>query len=172
MADNQDILIFHQSPTVEFAANYFRNVPVILQYHNQPLIEVVQQQPAGFTTQFTLFNKDGVYLAKVVGSRLLATNYGKKARISLEFPNLMTVCKLGNQVLFEVTRKEAAALKTEAELFTPDGRFLKARGATKNWLLAQEPLKIGGMVMTGNTISGCRIGVRVSKDGSVGIGCS
>jgi hypothetical protein len=84
----------------------------------------------------------------------------------------MTVCRLDTQVLFEITRKEAAALKTEAELFTPDGRFLKARGATKDWLLVKEALRIGGVVMMGNTFSGCRIGVRVGKDGSVAIGCS
>lgn len=126
---NPDNLIFHQSPTVEFATNYFHNVPVILQYDDQPLIEVVQDQSAGFTTQFSIFNKDGVYLAKVVGSRLFATDDGKKAGLSLTHPNRMTVCKVGDQVLFEITRKKAAALKTEAELFTPDGRFLRARGA-------------------------------------------
>jgi len=172
MLDNPDNLIFHLSPTVEFATNYFRNVPIILQYDDQPLIEVIQQQQAGFTTQFRIYNKDGIYLAKVVGSRLFPTEDGQKAGISLTYPDRMTVCKLGSQVLFEITRKEAAALKTEAELFTPDGRFLKARGSTKDWLLAKEPLRIGGIVMMGNTFSDCRIGVRVGRDGSVGLGCS
>jgi hypothetical protein len=82
MPDNPDNLIFHELPTVEFATNYFHKVPVILQYDDQPLIEVVQHQQAGFTTQFSIYDKDGIYLAKVVGSNLHATKDGKKAGLS------------------------------------------------------------------------------------------
>ena len=74
-------LIFSESPTVEYATNTFKNVPVILQYDETPLIEVVQEQDAGFTSQFRICNKDGVYIAKARGSRLFLTEDGKKMNL-------------------------------------------------------------------------------------------
>ena len=118
-------LIFHNHPTVELATNTFVRVPVILQYDELPLIEIVQTQSAGFTTKIPIYHPDGTYLAKVVGSHLFPTPEGEQAGLRLEHPDRMTVCKLGEKVLFEIRRKDAAALRTQAELYTPDGRFVK-----------------------------------------------
>ena len=60
--------LFHNHPTVELATNTFVRVPVILQYDELPLIEIVQTQSAGFTTKIPIYHPDGTYLAKVVGS--------------------------------------------------------------------------------------------------------
>ena len=119
-------LIFQQSPSVEYGGNYFLNVPIILQYDDTPLLEVIKIQQAGYTTQFRIYNRDGIYIAKVEGSRLHLTKNGNKSNIKLRHPDHMTVCELDGKTLFEIRRKDAAALKTEAELFTPDGCFLKS----------------------------------------------
>ena len=119
-------LTFSQSPTIHYAGNVFINVPIILQYDKTPLIEVFQEITAGFTSQFCIYNKDGVYIAKVTGSRLDRTPEGKTANIKLRHPDLMTVCELDGKTLFEIRREGPAALHTKAELFAPDGRFIKA----------------------------------------------
>jgi hypothetical protein len=169
-----DKLIFTSSPTMSLATNIFINVPTILQFEDTPLISVIRVQPAGFTTEIPIFHSDGTYLAKAVGSRLVLTQNGKKAGLSLSYPKKMTVCKLGNRVLFEITRQEAASLKTRAELFTPDGYFIKLTDSPKPELFdaAQNSLTIGGVTMIGNTIVNCRIGIWIKKDGSISIGCS
>src|SRR5262245_42756548 len=122
-----DDLIFSKSPDVHFASNIFRNVPVILQYKDTPLIEVVREQIAGFTSQFRIYGPDGAYWAKVKGSRMFRTDDGKKAGVQIVSGDKVTACIYGKQTLFELRRLEAAALKTEAELFTYDGRFLRCR---------------------------------------------
>ena len=92
----------------------------------------------------------------------------------MSYPNKMTVCKLGNRVLFEIIREEAAALKTRAELFTPDGYFVKITDSPNPELFDADSnaLKIKGIFMSGNTFVNCRIGIWIRKDGSVAIGCS
>lgn len=167
-----DKLIFTQSPAVTIATNTFINVPIILQYEDTPLISIVQAQPAGHTTQIPIYHSDGTYLAKVVGSRLFPTPAGEKAGLKLEYPPKMTVCKLGDRTLFEIIREEAAALKTRAELYAPDGYFVKVTDAPQVQLYNAAMLQIGGIKMVGNVFQGCRIGIWIHKDGSVGIGCS
>lgn len=65
-----DTLIYQAHPTVELATNRFINVPIILQYEDTPLIQVVKAVSAGFTTEIPIYHSDGTYLAKVVGSRI------------------------------------------------------------------------------------------------------
>ncbi|MCP4284673.1 MAG: hypothetical protein GY792_09510 [Gammaproteobacteria bacterium] len=169
-----DKLIFTSSPTITIAANTFVNVPTILQYEDTPLIQVVKAQPTGFTTQIPIYHPDGTYLAKVVGSRLFTTSDGEKAGLSLIYPDRRTVCKLGNQVLFEIIRKEAAALKTRAELYTPEGYFVKCTDTPQPKLFnaSGDSLQVRGITMVGNLFQGCRIGVWIRRDGSVAIGSS
>ena len=169
-----DELIFTSSPVMTLATNIFINVPIILQYEEIPLIQIVKAQPAGFTTQIPIYHPDGTYLAKAVGSRLVLTSEGRKAGLSLKYLNKMTVCKLGSRVLFEIIRQEAAALKTHAELFTPDGYFVKITESPQPELFdaSSHSLRITGITMSENTIANCRIGIWIKKDGSVSIACS
>jgi hypothetical protein len=118
-------LVFSNSPTVEFASNLFTGVPVILQADDAPLIEMVKEEKAGFTTQISIYHKDGTHLAKVKGSQLYLTPDGEKAGLKLRHPGLLTVCELENETLFELRRDHAAALKLTAELYTPTGGFIK-----------------------------------------------
>lgn len=62
-----DKLIFTSSPVMTIATNIFINVPIILQYEEVPLVQIVKAHPAGFTTQIPIYHSDGTYLAKVVG---------------------------------------------------------------------------------------------------------
>ncbi|MGB6866708.1 MAG: hypothetical protein WBE11_13555 [Candidatus Aminicenantaceae bacterium] len=169
-----DKLIFSETPVVTFASNKFIEVPTILQYENTPLIQVVKAGKAEYTTLIPIYHSDGTYLAKVVGSRLFTTPEGKKAGLSLEYPHRMTVCKLGDRVLFEIIRQEAAALKTRAELYTPDGVFVKVSDSPKPELYDAlgSALQVSGVFLSGDTFRGSRIGVWIRKDGSVGIGVS
>ena len=169
-----DKLIFNESPAVEIATNTFIDVPIILQYEDTPLIEVVKTQEAGYTTQIPIYHSDGTYLAKAVGSRLFTTPQGDKAGLTLEYPHKMTVCKLGDKILFEIIRQEAAAIKTRAELYTPDGAFVKVSDDPRPELYdaSGNALQVGGIIMSGNTFRGLRIGVWVRQDGSVAIGVS
>jgi hypothetical protein len=169
-----DKLIFTQSPAVTIATNTFINVPVILQYEDTPLISIVQAQPAGYTTQIPIYHSDGTYLAKVVGSRLFPTPAGEKAGLKLEHPPKMTVCKLGDRILFEIIREEAAALKTRAELHAPDGYFVKVTDDPKVGLFtaAGNALQVGGLTMIGCMVQSGRIGIWIKKDGSVAVGVS
>ena len=171
MAEDHEGLIYVPEPKIEFATNTFVNVPTILQYDDEPLIQMIKEEQAGYTSNFRIFNEDGIKLAAVRGSRMFLTEDGSKANLHLEHPDRMTVCKLGNQILFEVRRKEAAALHTEAELYTPDGSFVKANPALSGLVNSGSgPLQIGGVMMEGNTFSGCQIGVHVKSDGSFSIG--
>jgi hypothetical protein len=118
-------LIFNESPRIEIASNAFENVPVILQFHDTPIIEVVREEQAGYTTQISIYHRDGTYLAKVKGSQLYSTKAGEKAGVTLRHPGLLTVCEMGGQTLFELRRDQAAALRLSAELYTPTGIFIK-----------------------------------------------
>ena len=173
MSNETDSLVFFKSPEVEYASNFFKDVPVILQYDDSPLIEVIQEQDAGFTTQFKVFNQDGVYIAKVKGSQLFLTGEGSKSNLILRHPANITVCELDGQTLFEVRRKDAAALRTEAELYAPDGRFIKANNqGIPSELVSTDgsSLRVGGLTMIGNYFSGCRVGIQLRSNGSIGLG--
>ena len=169
-----DKLIFSESPAVEIATNIFINVPIILQYEDTPLIQVVKTEKAGYTTEIPIYHPDGTYLAKAVGSRLFTTPDGEKAGLSLEYPHKMTVCKLGDRVLFEIIRQEAAAVKTRAELYAPDGAFVKVTDSPQLELfgVSGDALRVRGATMIGNTFAGVRSGVWIHKDGSLRIGVS
>jgi hypothetical protein len=165
-------LIFATTPSVTIATNTFINVPIIIQYDETPLIQIIKLQQAGFTTEIPIFHSDGTKLAKVVGSRLFLTKEGEKAGLSLSYPNRMTVCSMDKRVLFEIIREGASALKTRAELYTPDGYFVKFSESQNPELFdtSGNSLRIGGITMEGCTFNNLRIGCLIRKDGSVTIG--
>ncbi len=172
MSENDYILVFKKTPEVELATNRFINVPVVLQYDETPLIEVVKEMDVGFSIQIPIYHSDGTYLAKLKGSQLYLTDEGKKAGVTLRHPDKMTVCEIDGKPVFELTRKDAAALKTQAELYTPDASFIRCSDAgLAGYVLDdnQNQLQIGGLTMQGNVFSGCRIGIHIRRDGSIGI---
>ena len=166
-------LVFQTAPQVELGTNTFVNCPIILQFDDTPLIEIVRLEQAGFSTQIPIYHQDGTYLAKVVGSQIHRTDSGKKAGLEMQHLDKITVCKLDNEILFEIRRQGAAALKTVAELYTPKGYFVKFSDESPSLINSEGgALQIGGVTMIGNVFSGCRIGVLIKSDGSVSMGCS
>jgi len=167
-------LIFTTSPEFTLLTNKFINVPVILQFEETPLIEIIKEEQLGFTTKIPIFHPDGTYLAVAKGGQLYPTPDGIKAGLKMEHPDKMTVCKLGNQILFEIRRNSAAAIETKAELYSPEGFFVKCSDYDNMGILnnKNEFLGFGGFYMKDCTISGGKIGVLIRKDGSVSIGCN
>ena len=168
-----DSLIFTEHPEVTLAGNHFIRVPTILMFEDTPLLEIEKIPEAGFTTKYSIFHSDGTYLAKVVGSRLFLTADGAKAGLALRHPAGMTVCELGGTTLFEIRRRDAAALNTQAELYSPTGQFIKASDNGLDLfkqLAGKDSLRIGGITMSGCTVGGCSIGIQLYRDGGVAIG--
>jgi len=164
-----DYLIFSKDASIKIATNTFINVPIILQLDDLPLIEVVQTVDASYTVQIPIFHPDGTKLAVAKGTQLYdVTEAGKKSGLTYEHPDKMTVCKLGNQTLFEIRRQAAAALKMQAELFTPNGRFVKCTDSPIAEIFKQAPsgmTMIGNLRMMGCTFSNCRIGIHLKSVG-------
>lgn len=170
----EQTLIFQSSPKVTLATNTFINVPVILQYEDTPLIEVIREESIGFTTQIPIYHSDGTYLAKVKGNRIYPTEDGKKANIKIEQPQKKTICKLNDKILFELSHGIGEEFKADAELYTPDGYFVKCTDVPQPALFDSNSnaIKIGGMIMSENTFYNSRIGIWLRKDGSLAIGVS
>jgi hypothetical protein len=169
---NRDTLIFQTLPTVSIATNKFINVPVILKYEDTNLIEIIKELGLGFTTQILIYHPDGTYLAKVKGTRMFLTEDGGKARLTVVKLVGVTVCKMGNQTLFEIHHQLGDSFRTTAELYTPDGYFVKCTDQEVSDLFDNngKALQIGELIMSGNTFSNCKIGIWLKKDGSCLIG--
>ncbi len=157
----ENTLIFQTSPRVTIATNTFINVPVILKYEDINLIEIVKEERVGLTTQITIYHQDGTYLAKVTGNRLYLTEEGKKTGLKIVKHQGLWVCTMDKQTLFEIQQGPGDAFKTKAELYTPDGYFVKCTDAPTLNLIDNKcsELNIGSMVTSGNTICGFRVGI-------------
>lgn len=165
-------LVFQSSPRIIVATNTFVNVPVILKYEDTPLIEVIKEQGIGFTTQIPIYHSDGTYLAKVKGNRVYLTEAGKRANIEIRDTPGKFICSLERQVMFELSHGVGEAFKANAELYTPDGYFVKCSDAPKPELfdLTGAAIKVGGITMTGNLFQNLSVGIWLRKDGSCAIG--
>lgn len=167
-----DKLIYQSKPVVVLATNTFVNVPVVLQFDDTPLISVVREEKLGFTTEVPIYHEDGTYLAKVRGTRVYATEAGKKSGLEVrQFANAWA-CEINKRIAFEVKHQPGDAFRTTAELYTPEGYFVKTTDAPTPELLdaSGNVLKVGGVTMVGNVFQGMRIGVWIKSDGSVSIG--
>ena len=164
--------IFSETTSVECATNMFVNVPIILQYEDTPLIEVVQAETVGRTTEFRIYYSDGTYLAKLKGARLFPTPQGEKAGLAVKQPQDMTVCEMNGKPIIELKRIGAAAIATQAELYTPYGAFVKSRNSESPiefFAGPGEPLRVGAVSILHSAFTGCDIGVLVKANGSVSV---
>ena len=168
----ENTLTFQTSPKVTIATNTFINVPVVLKYEDTNLIEIVKEENLGFTTQIPIYHQDGTYLAKVNGNRMFLTKDGEKAGLKIEKHQGLWACTLNDRTLFEIQQQTGDAFKTTAELYTPDGFFVKSSDSPIPNLFdtSGNGIKMGGMMMSGNTFEGCKIGIWLKKNGSCSIG--
>ena len=168
----ENSLIFQTSPKVIIATNTFINVPVVLKYEDTNLIEVISEQNLGYTTQIPIFHSDGTHLANIKGNRMYLSKDGEKAGLKIEKYQGLWVCTLEKQTLFEIQQQTGDSFKATAELYTPDGCFVKCSSSpTPNLIDASgNELKIGGFVMSGNIFNDFKTGIWIKKDGSLLIG--
>ena len=167
-------LHFQTSPHVTMATNTFINVPVILKYEDTPLLEVIKEQDIGFTTQIPVYHSDGTYIAKVKGNRVFPTEKGKKANVNVIDTEGKFICRLDKKELFELSHGVGNEFKANAELYTPDGCFVKCSDVPQPELFDMngDKIAIGGIRMSGTTIMNSAVGLWLRKDGSLAIGTS
>lgn len=165
-------LIFQTSPNVTIATNTFINVQTILKFEQTNLIEIIKELKVGYTTQIPIFHPDGTYLAKVNGNRIFLTEDGKKVNLKIEKLANVWECKLDSKTLFEIHILTGDSFKTFAELYTPEGYFVKCSDSASPGLIDMKgnAIKIGGMIMSGNIINGYKTGIWIQKNGSISIG--
>lgn len=166
-------LTFSESPTVLFGGNKFINIPVILKYEAENLIEVVKELGVGFETKIPIFHSDGTKLAIVKGNRIYKTEDGKKAGLDFDSQEKITYCNLNGKTIFELRHEIGELFKLDAELYTNDGVFLKSSDSPIPELIdsSGNEIKIGGLSMTGNTFKGGSIGIWING-GNISIGVS
>ena len=99
---------------------------MILQYEDTPLLEVVREQAAGYTTQFSIYHHDGTYLAKLKGSQLYATEAGKKAGLVLRHPPLKTICELNGSPIIVLSIPEISKCRQLIVVTTEDWNAISA----------------------------------------------
>ena len=159
-------LTINSEPVVELASNTFEHVPIVLQYENIPLIEVIQDQPIGFETQIPIYHPDGTYLAKVKGNRIFETPDGKKANIKVRDLQDAYVCYLDGKVIFELKHGTGDSFKADAELFAPEGYFVKCADGLdlKQLGLGGSELTLGTITIKGCTFGHCPVGIWIGRD--------
>ena len=86
-------------------------------------------QNAGFSLKIPIYNQDGDKLAVAVGSRLIRTEAGKKSGLKMREMSDRTVCELDRNTIFELKRTAPTSVKAEAELYAPNGYFIKYKNA-------------------------------------------
>jgi hypothetical protein len=168
----ENSLTFLTSPKVTIATNTFVNVPVILKYEDTNLIEIVKEEGLGFTTEIPIYHQDGTYLAKAKGTRMYLTEDGKKAGLKIEKHQLLWVCTMNGHTLFEIQQSAGDAFKTSAELYTPDGYFVKCADMPQPTLIdtSGNAIRMGGVTMSGNWIQNCPVGIWIRKNGGFSMG--
>lgn len=164
-------LIFTQFPQVTIATNTFINCRVPLKFDDINLIELVQEELIGFTTQIPIYHSDGTYLARVKGNRIFLTEDGKKVGLKMEKKANVWECQMEKQTLFEIHHQSGNSFKIQAELHTPTGHFVKCIDSPQLGLIDinGNALQVGRISMIGNVFNGLQNGVWI-KDGSVSIG--
>jgi len=165
-------LLFSPDARITVATNTFIEVPIILQFEETPLIEVIEAEEVQRTTKIPVFHNDGTLLATVVGTQAHLTDAGKSAGVVMRHPDLMTVCELGGQTVFEIRRDEAAAIAISAELQSGDGTLVMFRDTDPVVNLSDSAgitTPSGGMLVE-NTFMRCRIGIHLRRDGGMGLG--
>ena len=79
---------------------------------------------------------------------------------------------LSNRLLFELSHGVGEAFKANAELYTPDGYFVKCTDSPKPELidLTGTAMRVGGVTMIGNVFQNLSVGIWLRKDGSCALG--
>jgi hypothetical protein len=166
----RDELIFRESPNIEFATNTFINVPVILQYEDTPIITVEKNIKLEYDIKIPIYDSDGTKLATAKNSRIYADK-NVEGKIVIDKRPHIWVCKMNGHEIFEIRQKEGDLFKVTAELYTPDGHFIKYSDFKHNIPVSMSNfIDLVSRVAHGCTILDVEIGFWVRRNGKVDIG--
>lgn len=158
-----------ESFRVVLGGNTFVNTPNLVEYQGDSLFSIERNEDSGYLAiSFKIYDETGAKIATIGRNRIFMN---KKYR----GPKTFTIeggvhdWSLREQstdsLLCAIKQKEAAApaeLDVSVNLYTPHGLLFAA---------TPEAINLGGIKMTGNVLVGCRAGIVINRDGSVGI-CS
>jgi hypothetical protein len=167
-------LTYQISPVVYLATNKFVNVPVILKFDDVPLISIIRENSLCFKTKIPIYHSDGTYLAKVNGTQVFKTPDGEKAGIVMRQLPGITVCEMDGKTLFEIRHQPGDTFRTNAEIYTPTGYFVKSTDPLPPQIIdaSGKALKVGGLTMSNSVIQGFKVGIWLKSDGNCSIGCN
>lgn len=154
-------LIYSSKPAITIATNTFINIPVILKIDDDHIIEMVQDVELGYTTLMSIFNSDGVGIAKVKGTRIYPTEAGKEHGLEIDKLHDTWVGRLDGQIIFENKVENGELFKMQAELYSPTGYLFKATDVD-GVLLNKDGIRIGGLFMHGNVFEGGEVGIHMN----------
>lgn len=166
-----DRLFFQTSPHVTIATNIFINVPTILKFEETNLIEVIKDQNIGYTTQIPIYHPDGTLLATAKGNRLFL-NKDNKANLTMNKLANVWECKRDKETLFEIHIQQGDSFKISAELYTPEGYFVKFSDQPSPELIDMNgnALNIGRLIMAKSTFRNVKTAIWMHKNGGLDIG--
>lgn len=165
-------LIYQPTPIVVVATNVFINVPTILQYEKIPLIEMVEEVKLGYTTSFSIYNSDGIKIAKVRGTRIFPTDDGKDSGLEIAKHSEITEVKLNGSSIIEIQHHKGEAFRIFADLYTPDGYLVRVNNNPQPTLIdtSGNSITIGGVIFSNNRIANVNIGILVNSNGNISMG--
>lgn len=168
-----DYLFFQESPEVELGGNRFIKVPTIIQWEDEPILQVGKYVEAGYSTKLRVFHSDGTHVATVNGSQVWLTDGGRKADVNMRSEDVgcLTVCELEGKTILEMRRKNAGQLKGWAELYAPEGVLIKATDRETAAMLGNgTALQIGGGSIRNGRFEGHEIGIHITKKDGIQFG--
>ncbi len=154
---------------VVLGGNTFVDTPNLVEYDGESLFSLERNDESGYlAVSFKIYDESKAKIAtigrnrvfmnkKYRGPKTFAIEGGVHDWVLREKPSDSLICA--------IKQKEAASpaeLDLSVNLYTPDGLFFSA---------TPDSINLGGLKMTGNVLVGCRAGIVIDRDGSVGI-CS
>lgn len=141
---------------VKLGGNYYIDTPNLIEYKGEPLFELKRADNTGLLgISFNIYNEAGSKIAAVKEGRIYQ---GDKDAYSVEIgADRYTLTDRGtDRVICDIKKRamaHPAELDVSVTLYTKDGFLIEA---------TPEQTNLGGIVMRGNTMSGCRVGIGIN----------
>jgi hypothetical protein len=155
---------------VVLGGNTFIDTPTLLEYKGQSLFTLERQEETGFlAVSFRIYDEHGAHLGSVVRNDFHPNAHyegPKSFAISGKVHDWVVEERPAGRVVCAIRQKEAAKpaeLHLSVNIFTPDGFLVSA---------TPDSINLRGIIMRGNTFVGCRAGIVVQADGSMGLGAA
>jgi hypothetical protein len=153
-------LIFQEHPDVIIASNTFRNIPIIIQYNDTPILSVDNTVGVGYMAKYPVYLSDGTQIAVVKGSSIHYVKE-KTPRVDLVQEPQLTVCKVDGKPILELRRTAPQAFKAWGELYAPEGVIIKALDSLSGFLNNGSALQIGMAFMRNVTVNGGAVAIQI-----------